>query len=178
MWLGVGLEVQFPLSGFASSCRWLHREQIYPKEYWNIKFQLLFIATSGFGFLLIRHKHSEYIHWSFSQDQLEVCMKDWAELADEYRDLELRHKEYREVGCPCHVMQPNKTLTELLFSDLGKMHGPAKEMYKRSDPSGEICFLSQKYRLDRSKIFLTIFVFNVSERPAWLNRNLSDNVCI
>lgn len=25
-------------------------------------------------------------------------MKDWAELADEYRDLELRHKEYREVG--------------------------------------------------------------------------------
>ena len=26
-------------------------------------------------------------------------MKDWAELADEYRDLELRHKEYREVGC-------------------------------------------------------------------------------
>ena len=31
------------------------------------------------------------------QDQLEVCMKDWAELADEYRDLELRHKEYREV---------------------------------------------------------------------------------
>ena len=32
------------------------------------------------------------------QDQLEVCMKDWAELADEYRDLELRHKEYREVS--------------------------------------------------------------------------------
>ena len=25
-------------------------------------------------------------------------MKDWAELADEYRDLELRHKEYREVS--------------------------------------------------------------------------------
>ena len=44
-----------------------------------------------------------------SQDQLEVCMKDWAELADEYRDLELRHKEYREVSslwillCPCTV---------------------------------------------------------------------------
>ena len=35
---------------------------------------------------------------TLSQDQLEVCMKDWAELADEYRDLELRHKEYREVG--------------------------------------------------------------------------------
>ena len=34
---------------------------------------------------------------SIHQDQLEVCMKDWAELADEYRDLELRHKEYREV---------------------------------------------------------------------------------
>ena len=32
------------------------------------------------------------------QDQLEVCIKDWAELADEYRDLELRHKEYREVS--------------------------------------------------------------------------------
>ena len=25
-------------------------------------------------------------------------MKDWAELADEYRDLELRHKEYREAS--------------------------------------------------------------------------------
>ena len=35
---------------------------------------------------------------TLSQDQLEVCMKDWAELADEYRDLELRHKEYREAS--------------------------------------------------------------------------------
>ena len=31
------------------------------------------------------------------QDKLEVCIKDWAELADEYKELELRHKEYREV---------------------------------------------------------------------------------
>ena len=37
------------------------------------------------------------------QDQLEVCMKDWAELADEYRDLELRHKEYREVLSICNT---------------------------------------------------------------------------
>ena len=32
------------------------------------------------------------------QDKLEVCIKDWAELADEYKELELRHKEYREVS--------------------------------------------------------------------------------
>ena len=43
------------------------------------------------------------IFTGLSQDQLEVCMKDWAELADEYRDLELRHKEYREVGCPAQL---------------------------------------------------------------------------
>jgi hypothetical protein len=30
-----------------------------------------------------------------------VCIKEWAELADEYRDLELRHKEYREVRALC-----------------------------------------------------------------------------
>ena len=40
----------------------------------------------------------EYSLLYISQDQLEVCMKDWAELADEYRDLELRHKEYREAS--------------------------------------------------------------------------------
>ena len=34
------------------------------------------------------------------QDKLEVCIKDWAELADEYKELELRHKEYREVSRP------------------------------------------------------------------------------
>jgi len=39
------------------------------------------------------------------QDQLEVCMKDWAELADEYRDLELRHKEYRESLEKCMALQ-------------------------------------------------------------------------
>ena len=32
------------------------------------------------------------------QDKLEVCIKDWAELADEYKELELRHKEYRGVS--------------------------------------------------------------------------------
>lgn len=39
------------------------------------------------------------------QDQLEVCIKDWAELADEYRDLELRHKEYRETLDKCVALQ-------------------------------------------------------------------------
>ena len=83
-------------------------------------------------------------------------MKDWAELADEYRDLELRHKEYREVG---HHTQLGKDFTKqktcTQFSDLGKMHGPAKEVHKRSDPSGMQLVLLldlsspmfQKYRL-------------------------------
>ena len=31
-------------------------------------------------------------------DKLEVCIKDWAELADEYKQLELAHKEYRNVS--------------------------------------------------------------------------------
>jgi hypothetical protein len=31
------------------------------------------------------------------QDGLQVCIKDWAELADEYKGLESRHKEYRET---------------------------------------------------------------------------------
>jgi len=39
------------------------------------------------------------------QDQLEVCIKDWAELADEYRDLELKHKEYRETLDKCMSLQ-------------------------------------------------------------------------
>jgi len=39
------------------------------------------------------------------QDQLEVCIKDWAELADEYRDLELKHKEYRETLSKCMALQ-------------------------------------------------------------------------
>lgn len=39
------------------------------------------------------------------QDQLEVCIKDWAELADEYRDLELKHKEYRETLDKCMALQ-------------------------------------------------------------------------
>lgn len=39
------------------------------------------------------------------QDQLEVCIKEWAELADEYRDLELRHKEYRETLDKCVALQ-------------------------------------------------------------------------
>ena len=32
------------------------------------------------------------------EDKLEVCIKDWAELADEYKQLELAHKEYRNVS--------------------------------------------------------------------------------
>jgi len=31
------------------------------------------------------------------QEDLEVCIKDWAELADEYQGLESKHKEYRET---------------------------------------------------------------------------------
>jgi len=31
------------------------------------------------------------------QDGVEVCIKEWAELADEYKDLEIKHKEYRET---------------------------------------------------------------------------------
>jgi len=38
-------------------------------------------------------------------DQLEVCIKDWAELADEYRELELKHKEYREALETCLALQ-------------------------------------------------------------------------
>ena len=41
---------------------------------------------------------SEKSSWGRMHDQLEVCIKDWAELADEYRELELKHKEYREVS--------------------------------------------------------------------------------
>ena len=64
-------------------------------------------------------------------------MKDWAELADEYRDLELRHKEYREVGSHTQLSKDlTKYKTPTQFSDLGKMHGPSKEVHKRSDPSG------------------------------------------
>ena len=65
-------------------------------------------------------------------------MKDWAELADEYRDLELRHKEYREVGFDTQLSYYSQkyNLPTTQISDLGKMHGPAKEVYKRSDTSG------------------------------------------
>eukprot|EP00092_Neocalanus_flemingeri_P001362 GFUD01001454.1.p1 GENE.GFUD01001454.1~~GFUD01001454.1.p1 ORF type:complete len:429 (+),score=133.49 GFUD01001454.1:926-2212(+) len=39
------------------------------------------------------------------QDKLEVCIKDWAELADEYKELESRHKEYRETLDKCLTLQ-------------------------------------------------------------------------
>eukprot|EP00092_Neocalanus_flemingeri_P029966 GFUD01032535.1.p1 GENE.GFUD01032535.1~~GFUD01032535.1.p1 ORF type:complete len:423 (+),score=124.86 GFUD01032535.1:88-1269(+) len=39
------------------------------------------------------------------QDKLEVCIKDWAELADEYKELESRHKEYRETLDKCLALQ-------------------------------------------------------------------------
>ena len=32
------------------------------------------------------------------EDKQVVCIKDWAELADEYKQLELAHKEYRNVS--------------------------------------------------------------------------------
>ena len=38
-------------------------------------------------------------------DKLEVCIKDWAELADEYQQLELTHKEYRSTLDKCLLLQ-------------------------------------------------------------------------
>jgi len=38
-------------------------------------------------------------------DKLEVCIKDWAELADEYKQLELAHKEYRNALDKCLSLQ-------------------------------------------------------------------------
>ena len=70
------------------------------------------------------------------QDQLEVCMKDWAELADEYRDLELRHKEYREVLSICNTHKRKGKINEISCADLGEMHGPTEEVYQRSHTSG------------------------------------------
>ena len=94
---------------------------------------------------------------SIHQDQLEVCMKDWAELADEYRDLELRHKEYREVLYICNTHTRKGKINEISCADLGEMHGPTEEVYQRrhtSGPSGLQLFLNQfpiiffqKYRL-------------------------------
>ena len=71
------------------------------------------------------------------QDQLEVCMKDWAELADEYRDLELRHKEYREVLLSiCNTHKRKGEINEISCADLGEMHGPTEEVYQRSHTPG------------------------------------------
>jgi len=39
------------------------------------------------------------------QDKLEVCIKDWAELADEYKELELAHKDYRNALDKCLSLQ-------------------------------------------------------------------------
>ena len=74
------------------------------------------------------------------QDQLEVCMKDWAELADEYRDLELRHKEYREVLSICNTHKGKGKINEISCADLGEMHGPTEEVYQRSHTSGSPAF--------------------------------------
>ena len=64
-------------------------------------------------------------------------MKDWAELADEYRDLELRHKEYREVLLSiCNTRKRKGKTNEISFADLGEMHGPTEEVYQRSHTSG------------------------------------------
>ena len=51
------------------------------------------------------------------QDKLEVCIKDWAELADEYKQLELAHKEYRNVS-PTQSL--NSDLNHSLFQALDK----------------------------------------------------------
>ena len=51
------------------------------------------------------------------QDKLEVCIKDWAELADEYKQLELAHKEYRNVS---PALSLNLDLNHSLFQALDK----------------------------------------------------------
>ena len=58
------------------------------------------------------------------QDKLEVCIKDWAELADEYKELELRHKEYRAESvfdsagyvCRIHALPVALRVIGLLFA--------------------------------------------------------------
>ena len=63
------------------------------------------------------------------QDKLEVCIKDWAELADEYKELELVHKDYRNVG----LFSSNKHPYVAILG-LGQMFVPSEEMYFRRDP--------------------------------------------
>ena len=63
------------------------------------------------------------------QDKLEVCIKDWAELADEYKDLELAHKDYRNVG----IFYRNEFLQCYTILGLGQMFVPSEEMYFRRD---------------------------------------------
>ena len=55
------------------------------------------------------------------QDKLEVCIKDWAELADEYKQLELAHKEYRNVS-------PTQSLN-LWISTIFWIYCPLSTMY-------------------------------------------------
>ena len=64
------------------------------------------------------------------QDKLEVCIKDWAELADEYKELESRHKEYREVRA--FILSSEAKLS---FTDLEQVPGSSEEMCVRSYPS-------------------------------------------
>ena len=52
------------------------------------------------------------------QDKLEVCIKDWAELADEYKQLELAHKEYRNVS-PALSLNLDLNHSSLIISGLG-----------------------------------------------------------
>ena len=51
------------------------------------------------------------------EDKLEVCIKDWAELADEYKQLELAHKEYRNVRVK---IIKYKSILNLIFQALDK----------------------------------------------------------
>ena len=66
------------------------------------------------------------------QDKLEVCIKDWAELADEYKELELAHKDYRNVR---HFLLCWHLIGDLVtLSGAGQMSDPPEEMYVRRDP--------------------------------------------
>lgn len=68
------------------------------------------------------------------QDQLEVCIKDWAELLDEYRDLELTHKEYRETLTKCMALQ-KKCVSGVTHQKYRL--GVIKKMVKEVNPSNK-----------------------------------------
>ena len=81
-------------------------------------------------------------------------MKDWAELADEYRDLELRHKEYREVSYVTKLRPESSKYNLFNFQTLEKCMALQKKC--TSGVTHQVCLVVvldltspvfQKYRL-------------------------------